>query len=525
MEWPWGYFARIGLFVLYFACSIALICIVNWKNPCFVQHTYKQEFLANIVANPLFSSTALTRGPPKSALEVVYYNASENVQRVSDVYMFPTIIQNPAKYGAFMRVHSKPGTMQVAGESIQMTRLYNENIYMDDATHDIQFRGFKPMAGALHPIESAVRSGVSGDLTVGTQMPNLFRCMADFIPAEEMDSNVTSNPEKLRTWVTRLGRLRLNSHLRGTCLLTGQQDSVDVISNYRTSVVFFSSINVIFMVQVIIWISASFALFNVGAYRSSTSHIHGVSSVIAGSAKGEDSPNCCSNLGWLDDFLMFVAIAWNFIPIAMLLSTSFRVDQNIPLNNAIIGIAALLVATMVQWSWANFYATDVESFEHAAQTAIVTSPDVVRATLVYAAGDAPAKPLPATPEPRSSMATRITSMFDTSNFLETASAVKSYGAEYAATMSNIAGGWQPVSTTATTASTLRRRNTGRAYDAEGSGTRSSYAYYPLHSREQKIAALASMPNFSYMVQTGSPFVIRSYLNIIKVRFPHPPSTP
>lgn len=55
-----------------------------------------------------------------------------------------------------------------------------------------------------------------------------------------------------------------HSHLRGTCLLTAQQAMVDVTSNYKTSLTAFSSVNMVFMLAVVLWISASFALFYVG---------------------------------------------------------------------------------------------------------------------------------------------------------------------------------------------------------------------------------------------------------------------
>ena len=83
----------------------------------------------------------------------------------------------------------------------------------------------------------------------GMQLPNFKRCIDNSkLPPE--NATLETDIALLDAWLKPVQRLYTNSHLRGTCLLTGQQGTVDMTSNPKTSTLFFSSVNTIFMVQV-----------------------------------------------------------------------------------------------------------------------------------------------------------------------------------------------------------------------------------------------------------------------------------
>lgn len=117
--------ARFLLFLLYASAAIVLFSISARKNACFVQSTYKQEFVVNIVSNPFFSSNSVVRNAPLSKLEIKDYNAANFSQKASDIGMFPNMIMDVYQNSAFWPVALKPHPMVAAGEVIPSTRYYD----------------------------------------------------------------------------------------------------------------------------------------------------------------------------------------------------------------------------------------------------------------------------------------------------------------------------------------------------------------------------------------------------------------
>ena len=56
---------RLLTFLVYAGMAIALFAVSSGKNPCYVQSTYKQEFLTKVVANPFYSSSQVVKQGPR----------------------------------------------------------------------------------------------------------------------------------------------------------------------------------------------------------------------------------------------------------------------------------------------------------------------------------------------------------------------------------------------------------------------------------------------------------------------------
>lgn len=209
-------------------------------------------------------------------------------------------------------------------------------------------------------------------------LPNIARCI------KPLPNN--PSPADIERWLHDLKHLAKHSHLRGTCLLTAQQAIVDVTSNYRTSLTAFSSVNMLFMLAVVLWISASFALFYIGGAPKSEEEI---SNVDTSDGKRRWVP---------EDFTMIVGIVWNTVLVSYLLYPGTLEKSNIPLNNAVIAIVALIAATAVQWHSAYYSAKKYD--------ALYKLPSVPEAPVVPEAAFFPAGP-----------AANGSSFFTTSNFL------------------------------------------------------------------------------------------------------------
>jgi hypothetical protein len=427
---------RWVLFLTYFVFSFVLLNMIRDKAGCFVQHTYRQEFMANVVSNPMYSSTAIVRDAPLSGLEMEYYNASEFHQRGSDIAMFPNVILNPMSTSAFLQVFMYPHAQVAAGETIPASpaALDEKTIYFHAETNKVYVNGKGPQGGATSAILNTMTDSIHGNQRAGMLLPNLWRCMdAARLPKEE--DLFTSSMAVFTDWMADLGRLQQNSHLRGTCLLSGIQGTVDMSSNYKTSAILFSSVNVIFMVLLITWISASFALFNIG----------GIQKMLASTGNDEYwYPSVVANV------LIGVSILWNFLGIVFILIPAVRINSSIPANNAIIGVVLLVASILVQWRWANFHDDDIHTTEHSAETALQNA-KVVEGVPVNAYEEQQDAMASAPDMPRAEETLAAGSIFSTANFLSTASAVKNYGVDYV------------------------RQVTGAPYNAQGLRKRNGYS--------------------------------------------------
>ena len=103
MENPWrvaryvDYAFKIAVFITYACLGISLLGYIGNTRQCYVQHTYRQDFAANIVSNPLYSSANVVSRPPLSKLERVYYNDDYNTigyqQNVSTIIVLPNQVR------------------------------------------------------------------------------------------------------------------------------------------------------------------------------------------------------------------------------------------------------------------------------------------------------------------------------------------------------------------------------------------------------------------------------------------------
>lgn len=324
-------------------------------------------------------------------------------------------------------------------------------------------------------------------------------CVGRCIHAWRLPSNYTigkDNDEKqlddIKHFLVKLAHLANSSHYKGTCLLTGVQPTVDITSNPRTSTIPFSSVNPLFMACIVMWVTASFALFH-----------------LADASKDGNDGNAAQydkgdTLHWwaFEDGCMGVAIAWNTLGIICLTVQSFRTMHSIPLNNAVLGIVALLASILVQWSWANFHMFDIELHERASQVAMgfpakegVDEAGPPDKPLPVPIGSDPSIVEPSNEEnPVDPTAAAISSgrgylMFNTSNFLSTASAFAS---------NNV-----PVLDNG-----LRKRS--NATHARGQ-------YAPLINRRMtRREQLQLRPNYRNMLVTGTPIARKHYRLIIQV---------
>jgi hypothetical protein len=176
------------------------------------------------------------------------------------------------------------------------------------------------------------------------------------ITSKQFASDASSKLSEAGDWTVNVIKVMTNSHLRGTCLLTAQQATVDITSNYKTSLVWFSSVNMLFMLTVVLWISASFALFYTGGllpeWKKDANDFEEIQTA---------KPNYnMLNFGSFGkaDFAVGLAIAWNVFLIVFVMIPKIQDDYSIPLNNVVIAIFATLAAIAVQWHWALYSGKD-----------------------------------------------------------------------------------------------------------------------------------------------------------------------
>jgi hypothetical protein len=110
--------------------------LVGSKGPCYVQNTYKQEFMVNIISNPYFSSTSVLRHALLSKLETTFYNGPKYVQRAADIGIFPNMVRDTYNNSAFWPVVTEPAPIVAAGEYIPAVGLEDGVYYFDPATNE-----------------------------------------------------------------------------------------------------------------------------------------------------------------------------------------------------------------------------------------------------------------------------------------------------------------------------------------------------------------------------------------------------
>lgn len=214
---------RVLLFLCYAVTAIILFNFSVGKSACFIQSTYKQEFVVNIVSNPFFSSNSIVRNPPLSKIEIYGYNATNFTQRASDIVVFPNTIKNVYENSAFWPVALKPHPVMVAGEVIPSTRyvvhlISNASLmllpsltpndpwgrmdpgkyYFDPATKQVIPSGIPFQGGAGVAFQNMILSYVKGRFREGMQLPNFVRCNRGHLPDPEKLYG-TSAEDQVRT--------------------------------------------------------------------------------------------------------------------------------------------------------------------------------------------------------------------------------------------------------------------------------------------------------------------------------------
>jgi hypothetical protein len=123
----------------------------------------------------------------------------------------------------------------------------------------------------------------------------------------------------------------------------------------------FSSVNMLFMLTVVLWISASFALFYIGGIPAAANTE--VSEIESSTEPDDCNIVCCAvvSKGGSDskrfttaDATIIISIAWNAALIIYVMIPKIQSDSNIPLNNVVLTIFSALAAIAVQWHWAYY---------------------------------------------------------------------------------------------------------------------------------------------------------------------------
>lgn len=358
-------------FAGYLSLSIATMVVLIGQKGCHVRHTYRPDFLAGTASNPLYTSTQIVRHPPPLG--------AHQPQRAADIGVFPVIIAHPYRDAAFLPVHrdSSPtlnslfsvlprGGIQKMLDALSTTDREDgvgadvhgghelvaqdlEAITAITAIHsdvyDLSEISTWPRGGeALHLLKNgmvvspqqAMYMETAGLMTsMHTQgmrwlegrgngmLPNIGRCVK---PIEHREGEGAAERKKREfRWLSGLSDYSTRSHLKGACLLSGQQDVVDVSTNHKASAVLFSSVNTMYTSLVVAWISASFSLFY------------------------------CMNalLNGYEDLLIGVAVVWNVVLAATSLAPQWYGDYSIPLNNIVLGLVLLGLAVVVHCTWSS----------------------------------------------------------------------------------------------------------------------------------------------------------------------------
>lgn len=440
--------ARLVVFLVNFvsAITLLLLCTQN-ATPCMVNYTYRQDMALNVVGNPYYSSTHTWRKGPAAKLETEYYNASRYTQVASDIMMFPNIVASEYDNAGFLPVRPSINMMIGAGE-------YLAHEYTTDKYYfywDQEVMGIRPVGLPVRAQEATpdVLAQMSGSPRPGMQVPNLYRC-AKKMYGDESDKIVEG-----------VQAMAQNTHLRGACLLSGQQHTVDISSNYRSSMIFFSSINPMFMVAVVCWICASFSLFELG---------NGEAAII-----NPKKPT-------VSDVAFVVSTLWNVALMVLAIVPEARDKWHIPLNNALIAEVFLVATIFVQWRIATMLANKDMKEAHAA-AAVARSGDVVHGVVVPPQEQEPVKGT------SSGMGNIL--VCTASSFLSAASGRSSF---------------EDVE--------LARSRGGCAKD-DGAYSRRRAAV-PLRVPNPPVGSpFENMPYFHHMLKTGDMFVVRNYIKEVR----------
>lgn len=373
------FISRVVSALVYVSFSVVLLVYLMTGDYCPIKTTYRQEFLSGFSSNPFYSSTQIIRNPPFSNVEMGDVGSDFlDLHRVSDVGAFPVVLKRPVADAAFWPVlrdsdpsiNSLFNSIPMGGIQAMIDAMYGKNetnstmVVMDlvgaltmasiianmrnlsspslltpmqrihGASYHLLDNGMVMTPDIGMPLETSglftsmmSQSHHGLDPTKGSNggvLPNIARCIGELKPVGTQSEEQAKASEK--AWLLRLAQMASNSQRRGTCLLTGLQDVVDVSSNHMTSVTIFSSINILFMALLCSWIGAGFSIFFLG----------GIDTGIATTTSRS---------------LMAFVVVWNLLlsTMSILFRVLFPVHALwIPLNNIALSIVIPLVAVGVQ---------------------------------------------------------------------------------------------------------------------------------------------------------------------------------
>jgi hypothetical protein len=166
---------RLITFLSYAGLALALIIISSGKNSCYVQNTYKQEFLAKVVANPFYSSSQVYNNGPPSLYEVHGLNKSAQfAQKASDIGIFPVVPLDPANDAAFWPVKHIPSS-QIDDARKDLFELPGGAYFFSQGKGDVIAKNVANTKKTGEFIAQAAVQAIHGPLEDGNLMPNIGR--------------------------------------------------------------------------------------------------------------------------------------------------------------------------------------------------------------------------------------------------------------------------------------------------------------------------------------------------------------
>lgn len=174
-----AYATRLLTFLAYAGMALALWIQSMGTSSCYVQNTYKQEFLAKVVSNPFYSSSQILKQGPPSMFEISRQFSAPYKQQASDLGMFPVIPSDPLQHSSFWPVEGVPKAQVVAGGSVNLPgRDMQDGVYyFDEATQQIFAKGVPSQGGTGPVLANMALQLVNGPVKVGSMLPNIARCI------------------------------------------------------------------------------------------------------------------------------------------------------------------------------------------------------------------------------------------------------------------------------------------------------------------------------------------------------------
>ncbi len=339
------------------AVTMILVFSIN-ASPCRVVYSFRQELTNTIVANPFYASSGMLGNRiGNSSLQ----------KTAKDIFVFPNFVKFEMDHAGFLPVRADQQTAPLnTSMAMSFPYRYGNDVpfkYIAKMINDImpEFReSDAPIVVNTKIYEFALES-VARPYSVGSHVPNVFRCIKDMV------KDVAGEKPTSKDYEEALKKLKENSGMLGACLLSGLQQTVDVTSNYKTSPVPFSSVNPLFFITLACWIAASFSVVGFPLdheqekkgfpldheqEKNDKKKTDNEEKIEFKSVKEQlyEIFNIGDFYNGIDkwDRLFIASLIWNLFGIISLCIPDVREKLNIPVNNAAIGVALLLVTIAVQ---------------------------------------------------------------------------------------------------------------------------------------------------------------------------------